>query len=157
MYSVQYFFPLCQNCTQRLPWFYFGDCGVIPVCYHHVHIPVNISLSLLFRTWLVDNLFWLVSYRGYDSLSVTGTLDLTGMNVLQETCDALTHVLNKSTVIFSVNLSDCLLSPNSLSAILKSLARSNNVITVNLKGNNIAGPSIARVGQMIQHNSSIQR
>ncbi|KAK3928470.1 Leucine-rich repeat-containing protein 45 [Frankliniella fusca] len=85
------------------------------------------------------------------------SLDLSGLSLTKETCEILSKVLISTTVFHDLNFTDCLLPPRGLASILKSLSHVSCLKHLDLKGNNISGSSIAKLGQMLSNNSSLKR
>ncbi|KAJ1527459.1 hypothetical protein ONE63_007434 [Megalurothrips usitatus] len=85
------------------------------------------------------------------------SLDLSGLSITKETCEVLSKLLLSFTTFHSLNFTDCLLPPRGLAHILKSLSHAACLTFLDLKGNNISGNSIAKLGQMLEKNSSIKR
>ncbi|XP_034247960.1 leucine-rich repeat-containing protein 45-like [Thrips palmi] len=85
------------------------------------------------------------------------SLDLSGFSLTKETCEILSKVLLNSTSFLNLIFTDCLLPPRGLSYILKSLSHVSCLTSVDLKGNNISGNSISKLGQMVSSNSSIKK
>lgn len=94
--------------------------------------------------------------RALSNASLT-SLDLSGLSLTKETCEILAKVLISSTVFHDLNFTDCLLPPRGLASILKNLSHVSCLTFLDLKGNNISGSSIAKLGQMLSNNSSLKR
>lgn len=71
-------------------------------------------------------------------------------------CEVIGRVLTSSSTIRSVDLSDCMLVSKGLGKILEALRQGSNIISLNLKGNNINGPIVSQLGDILQHNNTIK-
>ncbi|XP_046465997.1 leucine-rich repeat-containing protein 45-like [Neodiprion pinetum] len=89
--------------------------------------------------------------------SATGELQLSRVSILVPICEVIAQVLMSSSAIKRMDLSDCMLNlSKSLSCILNALCEGSNMTSLNLKGNNIHGPTVAQLGQVLVHNNTLK-
>ncbi|XP_012264971.2 leucine-rich repeat-containing protein 45-like [Athalia rosae] len=87
----------------------------------------------------------------------TGELQLSCISILVPLCEIIGQVLISSSAIKRIDLSDCMLLSKGLSCILNALCEGSNITSLNLKGNNINGPVIALLGQVLIHNNTLKQ
>lgn len=71
-------------------------------------------------------------------------------------CEIIGQVLSSSSAIKSIDLSDCMLLSKGIGFILNALCEGSNITSLNLKGNNINGPTVAQLGQVLVHNNTLK-
>ncbi|XP_011498329.1 PREDICTED: leucine-rich repeat-containing protein 45-like [Ceratosolen solmsi marchali] len=86
----------------------------------------------------------------------TGELQLAHTSIIASLCKIIGQVLSSSPIIKLVNLSDCMLIPKGSSYILKALFEGSSVSSLYLKGNNINGPLVEQLGEMLIHNNTLK-
>lgn len=88
--------------------------------------------------------------------SKSGELNIAGLSVTSQTCEILSKVLTQSKDIVKLNASDCLLPPQGL-AVLLSVMHLTNLHSLQLRGNNIGGPSVYKLSKMLTRSSNIKK
>ncbi|XP_008213793.1 leucine-rich repeat-containing protein 45 [Nasonia vitripennis] len=86
----------------------------------------------------------------------TGELRLGHTSIIASLCEVIGHVLCSSSTIKVLDLSDCVLLPKGLTCILKALCEGSSVTTLYLKGNNICGPLVEHLGEVLLRNNTIK-
>lgn len=90
------------------------------------------------------------------SFSSSGELRLAHTSVIASICEVIAQVISSSSTIKMVDLSDCMLLAKGLSSIFKALCEGSTVLSLYLKGNNISGPLVEQLGEMLQRNSTLR-
>ncbi|XP_063995011.1 leucine-rich repeat-containing protein 45-like [Diachasmimorpha longicaudata] len=91
-----------------------------------------------------------------ENASSTGILHLPCQSIVLPVCEVLGRVLSSSSIIRSVDLSDCMLISKGLSRILDALISGSNLTSLNLKGNNITGPIVSQLGEIFHRNNTLR-
>ncbi|KAJ9574658.1 hypothetical protein L9F63_008190 [Diploptera punctata] len=87
----------------------------------------------------------------------TGELNLSRKTLSAWTWEVLGRIVSSSMKIKRVNLSDCLIPPRGLTAVLTSLRHDCSVDTLILRGNAIQTTNVAYLGTLLKHNGIIKR
>ncbi|XP_014212994.1 leucine-rich repeat-containing protein 45-like [Copidosoma floridanum] len=86
----------------------------------------------------------------------TGELRLSHTSIIAGLCEVIAQVLSSSSTIKLVDLSDCMLLAKGLSCIFKALRQGSSVTCLYLKGNNISGPLVEQLGQVLSSNNTLK-
>ncbi|XP_062858869.1 leucine-rich repeat-containing protein 45 isoform X1 [Trichomycterus rosablanca] len=84
-------------------------------------------------------------------------LDLSGQNLMTESCAMLGKTLQKDTVFTELVLSDCMLSEEGTKLLLNGLCSNTMVKVLDLKGNNLRGVGAEALGKLLVRNKTLQR
>ncbi|XP_032097151.1 leucine-rich repeat-containing protein 45 isoform X3 [Sapajus apella] len=85
-----------------------------------------------------------------------GRLDLATQSLTVDTCRALGKLLPRETLCTELVLSDCMLSEEGATLLLRGLCANTVLRFLDLKGNNLRATGAAALGKLLQQNKSIQ-
>uniref|UniRef100_G1RUJ9 Leucine-rich repeat-containing protein 45 n=1 Tax=Nomascus leucogenys TaxID=61853 RepID=G1RUJ9_NOMLE len=85
-----------------------------------------------------------------------GRLDLATQSLTVETCKALGKLLPRETLCTELVLSDCMLSEEGATLLLRGLCANTVLRFLDLKGNNLRAAGAEALGKLLQQNKSIQ-
>ncbi|PNJ87334.1 leucine-rich repeat-containing protein 45 [Pongo pygmaeus] len=85
-----------------------------------------------------------------------GRLDLATQSLTVETCRALGKLLPRETLCTELVLSDCMLSEEGATLLLRGLCANTVLRFLDLKGNNLRAAGAEALGKLLQQNKSIQ-
>ncbi|XP_009431810.1 leucine-rich repeat-containing protein 45 isoform X2 [Pan troglodytes] len=85
-----------------------------------------------------------------------GRLDLATQSLTVETCRALGKLLPRETLCTELVLSDCMLSEEGATLLLRGLCANTVLRFLDLKGNNLRAAGAKALGKLLQQNKSIQ-
>lgn len=86
-----------------------------------------------------------------------GTLYLNSRTCSVPVCRVLSSFLPRTDCIYTLDLSDCLLTQDCLYILLSGLMQNTSVLSLSLKGNNLCGNCISELGRFLQFNQTINR
>lgn len=89
--------------------------------------------------------------------STTGELKLSTLLIIMPICKIIAQILVSSITIRILDLSDCMLLPKGLASILDALCEGTTITTLNLKGNNMSGFAVAKLGQVFLCNNTLKQ
>lgn len=89
--------------------------------------------------------------------SNTGKLRLSGLSIMIPICEIIAQILASSQTINTIDLSDCMLLSKGLTSILDALCEGTAVTTLNLKGNNVSGFTVAQIGRVFVYNNTLKQ
>lgn len=93
--------------------------------------------------------------KAVDASSVSGELNVASTSLTVQTCEVLSKLVSLSETITKIDVSDCLLMPQALAVLLNPVKLS-KIHTLQLKGNNIMGPSVHRVAALVTRSHKLK-
>lgn len=93
--------------------------------------------------------------KAIDASSVSGELNVASTSLTVQTCEVLSKLVSLSETITKIDVSDCLLAPQALAVLLNPVKLS-KIHTLQLKGNNIMGPSVYRVAALVSRSHNLK-
>lgn len=93
----------------------------------------------------------------YHCFSETGKLNLTRKTLSAWTWESLGRIISSSMSVSVLNLSDCLIPPRGMMALLASLSHDCSVQSLILRSNAIQAASVAYLGTMLKQNCTLKR
>ncbi|XP_054278847.1 leucine-rich repeat-containing protein 45-like [Macrosteles quadrilineatus] len=88
-------------------------------------------------------------------VSRTGELNLSSLSFTVQTCNVLSKTLPQIKDVVKLNLGDCLLPPQGLTVLLSTIHLT-HVSSLQLRGNNIAGPGVYKLSKMLSRSANIK-
>lgn len=87
--------------------------------------------------------------------SISGELNVASTSLTVQVCEVLSKLVSMSETITKIDVSDSLLSPQALAVLLNPVKLS-KIHILQLKGNNIMGPSVHRIAVMVARSQKLK-